>query len=804
MRIGDDELRELFQIESTERLDRMEANLLRLEEAGAEPSLLTELYRDAHSLKGAARLVEQTDMERLAHQLEDRFDQVKSGAMPVTPVLVTELEGWLDNLRKMAYRAVTGDAAIDFSPDDRPEGGAESRTVAPSDAAAAAPSAATRDDASDNRSAAASTEGEAADRAGQSQSPADKRPSMAEANPSTDPMTDGHRQAGQKALRRASGEPSALREPESSADARFETVRIATSRLDALLQETGELTVVQRRIEDRAQQFAHLISSLEEAVMGTSFHHDGIASSLLRGRFTQLIRDFSDLHKLLSTDTERLSHIAHHLHEEVRHMRLMPLSILFGQFPRLVRDLARDQGKEIRLEISGDDILVDKLILEQLKDPLVHLIRNAIDHGVERASRRRELGKPALATIRLAASRTETHVHIEVSDDGAGLDAAAIRRKAMTLSLRSRDELEAMTAQQIQALVFESGFSTRSVVSNISGRGIGLDVVKHTVEKLKGMVQIHSAPGEGSTFRLKLPLSLMTTAIVVVKAGRYYYGIPAEWVTNLIRISTSDIYKSGGAPAIRYEGQPISVAELWALLELDAPALRPAGEHRFCVVISTGEAADSLALIVDAFITEGQVIVKPFCPLLKRVRNVLGATTLGTGEVCMVLNPHDLIRTVRKGGGRKIPDPVPQVARKPRVLLADDSITTRVQLKRVVESGGYEVVACVNGAEAWKRLQLQDVQAVLSDVEMPEMDGFALTEKIRQSPSLKDLPVILITSLSCDAERQRGVDVGADAYIVKSSFDQAFLLETLRRLIQPRSGASNGGGHEKDPRGPCR
>ncbi|MZP28920.1 response regulator [Heliobacterium undosum] len=759
MRIGDDELRELFQIESTERLDRMEANLLRLEEAGAEPSLLTELYRDAHSLKGAARLVEQTDMERLAHQLEDCFDQVKSGEMPVTPVLVTELEVWLDSLRKMAYQAVTGDGALDVSPDDVISTNRESDTPA--------------------------------DRACQSQSHSYERPSimleaLAEANPSTDPLIEPHTPAGQKALRRAPVEPSPLREPESSADARFETVRIATARLDDLLQETGELTVVQRRIEDRAQQLEHLISSLEEVAIGTSFLHDGrggVASSLLRGRFTQLIRDFSDLHKLLSTDTERLSYIAHHLHEEVRDMRLMPLSILFGQFPRLVRDLARDQGKEIRLEISGDDILVDKLILEQLKDPLVHLIRNAIDHGVERASRRRELGKPDLATIRLAASQTETHVRIEVADDGAGLDAAAIRRKAMTLSLRSRDELEAMTAQQIQALVFESGFSTRSVVSNISGRGIGLDVVKHTVEKLKGMVQIHSAPGEGSTFRLKLPLSLMTTAIVVVKAGRYYYGIPAEWVTNLIRISTSDIYKSGGAPTIRYEGQPISVAELWALLELDAPTLKPTGEHRFCVVISTGETADSLALIVDAFITEGQVIVKPFCPLLKRVRNVLGATTLGTGEVCMVLNPHDLIRTVRKGGGRKIPDPVPQAARKPRVLLADDSITTRVQLKRIVESGGYEVVACVNGAEAWKRLQLRDVQAVLSDVEMPEMDGFALTEKIRHSPSLKDLPVILITSLSRDAERQRGVDVGADAYIVKSSFDQEFLMETLRRLI---------------------
>ncbi|MBM7867482.1 response regulator [Heliobacterium gestii] len=771
MRIGDDELRELFQIESTERLDRMEANLLRLEAAGADPSLLTELYRDAHSLKGAARLVEQREMEQLAHQMEDCFDQVKSGALPITPDLVTELEGSIDHLRQMAYRAVVGEAAPALSPDAPPSPSPTEQPDRAQDAPQDAPQDAGSDEPDKSPESAAAT-----GFSGTSQMP----PPLIETAISPEKQATGP----------ATAESAPSREPESSDIARFETVRIATSRLDDLLQETGELTVVQRRIDDRTHQIEQLISTLEEAVITSSSlqRSAGKASSalglsLFHGRFAQVIRDFSELHKLLLADSERLSFIANRLHDEVRDLRLMPLSILFGQFPRLVRDLARDQGKEIRLEISGDDILVDKLLLEQLKDPLVHLIRNAIDHGVERADRRREMGKPAQATIRLMASQTETHVCLEVADDGAGLDITAIRRKAMSQSLRSRDELEAMTPHQIEMLVFESGFTTRTAVSNISGRGIGLDVVKDRVEKLKGVVQIRTTPGQGCLFSLKLPRSLMTTAIIVVKAGGYLYGIPAEMVVNLIRVSTKDIYKSGGAPTIAYEGQPISVAELRSLLEVEGPAKPPGGDYRFCVVISTGETADRLALIVDDFIAEGQVIVKPFCSLLKRVRNVLGATTLATGEVCMVLNPHDLIRTVRKGGGRQLPDLIPQAAAKPRVLLADDSITTRVQLKRIVESVGYEAITCVNGAEAWQRLQQRDVQAVLSDVEMPEMDGFALTEKIRQAPALKDLPVILITSLSRDTERQRGVAVGADAYIVKSSFDQEFLLETLRRLM---------------------
>lgn len=734
--IKDNEIRNLFKVESDEHLQKIEALLLSLERDPADRTLLEQMFREAHSLKGAARMVGLAEIESLAHRFEDILGLAKRGEKAILSPVVDRLCEGLDAMRALARQAVTGEPAyVDFA-------GIQERLAG----ATATPLA-----------------GEAP-----------------------------------KAMGKGKPHPHQDEEPSSATVPGIETVRLDTRKLDPLLALAGELAVTRARIALRLPDVEEILNTWDEmekrellapCTASTGKENPMRAATVPPRRETGELRQAVGLLRRLRDamyeDNAKLEAISSGIEENIRAIRLLPLSTIFTQFPRMARDLAREQGKEIRFTVEGGESQADKRILEEMKDPLMHLIRNAIDHGIEPPDERARLGKPGPGLLRLGAYPSGSNIVIEVADDGRGLNVDLIRQSALKRGLRSEEELASMSAQQIQGLILESGLSTSTFITEISGRGIGLDVVRAGVDRLKGAVQLESAPGRGCCVRLRLPVTLATTRVLLARVGGRIFAFPVECVHTMTSVRPGTVFTAEGRSIIVFEGKPLSVAFLSDLLDMrredearadrDAPAA--------CIVLFAD--GERLGVLVDELLDEQEVILKAAGGLLKRVRNVDGMTILGTGAVCTVLNPYDLIRTVCSPARPAAPVPAPARApdEKHRILLVEDTILTRTLEQRILEAAGYEVVAAVDGLDALSKLGTRRFDAVVSDIIMPNLDGVAFTERIRQDKRYKDLPVILVTSLADDADKKRGLDAGANAYIPKPAFDQAFFLETLRRLV---------------------
>jgi two-component system chemotaxis sensor kinase CheA len=557
--------------------------------------------------------------------------------------------------------------------------------------------------------------------------------------------------------------------------------------------QAGELTVNKIRIAHRLGEVEAIANVWEERSRELTRHE---YNETYLEQFSSLI---NQLRRSLADDTARLEQISTNLEEEIRTLRLLPLATLFNLFPRLVRDLARQEDKQIELVISGGETKADKRILEEMRDPLMHMLRNAVDHGIESPQDRQRQGKPAKGTIHLRGYQTPTHVVIEVSDDGQGLDLEKIKQIALKRGICSEEELATMPANQIQALIFAPGFSTRTLVTEVSGRGVGLDVVQTHVDRLKGSIQVESFPGQGCTIRLQLSMTLATAHVLIVSVRGESYAIPVEAVETACLVQTESIFTIEGRNTILYDDQPVSVVHLAEILELPpetTPKSANSSATLACLILKAGlkvgshsvqeNANTRLGVFVDALVDEQDVVLKPQSQLLKRVRNISGATILGTGRVCMVLNPIDLFKSMRRfnrGQTTKVAFQTTEPTRKLSVLLVEDSIATRTQEKRILEAAGYEVVTAVDGLDGFNKLQSRLFDAVVSDVQMPHLSGLELTARIRQHREYNELPIILVTTLASDDDKRRGAEAGANAYITKSSFNQEVLLETLQRLI---------------------
>jgi two-component system chemotaxis sensor kinase CheA len=722
--IEDPELYRLFKAESTEHLARLDDGLLRLEKTPADPALLEEMFRESHSLKGASRMLGLTGIEGAAHGLEGILNAARKGEAPLTPEMIEHMNAALDDLRQRVQEALAG----------------EPQPPVPSVTRAEAPPA----------------------------------PAISE------PIATAPPPPGATAPPPASSAvPTAASEP-----FRIETVRVETRKLDDLLTQVGELSVIQGRAQHRLALMEELLEqwmALERGRRNASPAARHGTEGELAGRFGGLLKEARDA---LFDDSARLESTVNLLADQVRSVRLLPLSTVFTLFPRMVHDLAREQGKEAELTLEGGDITVDKRILEEMKDPLMHLIRNAIDHGIEPPAERERLGKERGGTVWLRAVRKNTNLRLEVQDDGRGLDPAVIRQEAKKRGLHDEATLAAMTPAQLQQLIFMAGFSTSTYITELSGRGVGLDVVRVNVERMKGTIRLEAIVGQGMTVQLRLPLSLATTRLLLATAGSRLYGLPVEFVHTSRRVREEEVFTLEGRLAVLLDGQPIIAAHLADLLEL------PAGERvatppdtLACIVLQMGD--DQLGLLVDDLLAEEEVVPKPLGAPLKRVRNVAALAVLGNGEICAVLNPADLLRSAHKAGAeiRSAELEMRSEAAKAAVLLVEDSALIRAMEKRILEDGGYEVVTAVDGVDALNALGRRPFAAVVSDIVMPNMDGLALTVHIRAESRYKELPVILVTTLASDEDKRRGLDAGANAYIPKLSFDQRVLLDTLKRLI---------------------
>jgi len=757
--IEDKELAQLFKAESAEHLARLDDGLLRLEKTPADQPLLEEVFRESHSLKGAARMLGLTKIETTAHGLETILNTARKGEAPLTPEAIERMTAVLGDLCRLVQEALTPNA-------EQPN--------------------------------------------------ADFGLQIAELKTSAPPQ-------------------SAIPNLQSTEPFRIETVRVETRKLDDLLTMVGELSVIEGRAQHRLslmdallEQWAALEHSrrkLQAMLRGTEI---GVKTSEALHAEDEMLAQLGDCLKqardAFYDDSTRLETTVNTLEERVHAARLLPLSTVFALFPRMVHDLAKAQGKEVELAIEGGEIGVDKRILEEMKDPLMHLLRNAIDHGIETPDGRERQGKPRGGVVRLRALRENSTVLLEVRDDGRGLDQEAIKRVALKRGLHDEAALAAMTPAQVQQLIFLPGFSTSTFVTELSGRGVGLDVVRVNVERLKGDIRMESAPQQGTVVQVHLPLSLATTRLLLAGVGDRLFGLPIEFVHTSRRLREEDIFTLEGRPAISLDGQPVIAPRLADLLGLaeayplpnplpragegttaPSPSGRGLGRGTVCIVLQVGD--ERLGLRVDELLDEEEVVAKPLGAPLTRVRNVAGLTMLGSGEICAVLNPADLVRTAKKTSaaaegslrssgeptgvplagefGMRSADSIPQSAiRTPHsILLVEDSALVRAMEKRILEDAGYEVVAAVDGVDGLSALGRRSFAAVVSDIVMPNMDGLTLTARIRQEPRYKDLPVILVTTLSSDEDKRRGLEAGANAYIPKPSFDQRVLLETLQRLI---------------------
>lgn len=778
--IEDEEMRSLYSASSSEHLETLEAGLIHLEKQPQDGARLKELLRAAHSLKGDSRMLGVREAEQLVHHIEEILIAVQNGDRSLSTDLCDRLYQGLDAVRAIAREAVTGEpAGVSVFHITAQLMGAENEldtgsmgtgaiAIAPVSEAAELP----------DTSALALREASLPDTP------------IAPPEPATSPSADA---------------PGMGEVAGRVADYHIDTLRVEAPKLDALMTQAGELAVAKLRIARRTVDLGEVMDIWEEWARET--YENRLEFDRLERRLDaselRILRRFYHLNEqhlerlgevvnrlqaTASEDVAQLDKISNDLGEGIRNLRLLPLSSLFNLFPRMVRDLAKHQGKEINLAIEGGDTLADKRILEEMKDPLSHILRNAIDHGIETPNERLAAGKPRTASIRLRGRRSENRIAIEITDDGRGLNLKKIEQTALRRGLHTKEELAAMTPSQIQSLIFAPGFSTRTAVTEISGRGVGLDVVRENVERLKGTIQVESEPGRGCTFRLALDTSLATTFALIVSANGTSYALPVDNVESMFLVPRENIFSLEGTRTIAWKGQPISVAWLADLLELSPPekplldAEKATAEGIPCVLLDV--ASERLGLLVDDLVDRQDIVLKPQSKLLKRIRNIAGATILGNGEVCMVLSAHDLLKTARGGTGVAIAEVEGETAKtKPKVLLVEDSIPIRTQIKRILDSNGYEVTPAVDGLDGFNKLKAGNFDAVVSDVEMPNLDGLGLTRQIRQQSEYEDLPVILVTTLAKEEDKRRGAEAGANAYITKGEFDQSLLLETLRRLI---------------------
>ena len=737
-------LRATFKVEAAEHLQAIATGLLELEKTPApevQRSLVETVFRAAHSLKGAARAVDFIEIESFCQSLEDAFAAWKR-AVP-SPA---EFDA--------AHRTVDAIANVMSAP-EAPRGGHA---------------------------------------------------------PGVKPLFDQAARHPEGAVPApASVVPPALI-AEQKAFPAGETVRITVAKLDARLVEaeemlTAKLTTGQRAedlrelahrfaawrnewtaVEPEVRAFRQVIDRPDTTPVGHPLS-PGLARLLEfldwnRDHLKSLESKVASLTRTAEQDHRDIGKLVDDLLADSKKLLLLPFGTLAASFPKLVRDLCRDQGKEADLVIRGEEVEIDKRILEEMKDPLIHLLRNCVDHGVETPELRVRMGKSSRATITLAVSPVNgSKVEILVADDGGGIDAEKVKASAIKHGFLPANDTSRVSDTEVQTLIFQPEVSTSPIITRVSGRGLGLAIVRERAEKLGGSVSVESQPQQGTGFRILLPSMLSTFRGILIEVEGRRFVLPTFHVERVARVTVADVQTVEGRETVALSGRVIALVRLADVLELPRAESKAEPSAAISVLI-LGLGDQRIAFAVDAVLDEQEVLVKPLRRPLSRVRNIAGATVLGSGHVAPILNVSDLLKSARKTGSaaaRVGPKAKPADAKA--VLVAEDSITSRMLIKSILESAGYNVKTAVDGMEAFTLLRAEKFALLVSDVEMPRLNGFDLTARIRADKKLTDLPVVLVTALETRENRERGIDVGANAYIIKSSFDQSDLLDAVRRLV---------------------
>ena len=711
-----------FLAELDEQVRTMNADLLALEAEPADVERLKSVFRVAHTLKGAARAAAVAPVEQACHALETMLAEARDGRLTLGPEEFALLFSAADALGNAGKQLKVGGDLAGF------------------------PLAALRDRL--------------------------KR-----------------RDPGKKEIATPS---AAVPSPPSPGERGDGQVRVEAQKLDDLLAASGQLVVVGSRVASRPAelQALHEVAARSVTEWGRTgrrlrleFERSGAPPSLIQAvtgideSLHHLLQDTGRLAVAAENDARELTQTTDEVADRVRRLRMRPFAEACEALPRVVRDLATTAEKEIGLEIVGGEAKVDRAVLDGLREALLQLVRNAVDHGIEPPAERERAGKPRKGAVGVTAALRGDRLTVTLSDDGAGLDVPAVRAQLERRGLPvPRDERELVRT------LFEGGLSTRSEATTISGRGVGLDVVRAAVERIRGSVEVTWVRGRGTTFTLECPPTLATIRALLATVGPHLIAVPTTNVERLLRLRPEEIKHAEGRDVIATPEAPVPLVALARLL----PPLveRPAAGPLAVVLLRAGERR--LAVVVDELLAEQEIVLRPLDRGRQPLPHVGGAAILGTGRVALVLNPVAIVAAglgLGAGPGLAVAEAKPTGPGKRHILVVDDSITTRTLEQSILEAAGYDVRTAVDGADGWKVLQEHGCDLVVADIEMPRMDGFALCEAIRGSKRFKALPVVLVTALETPEHRARGLEVAADAYIGKSSFDQQNLLDTISQLL---------------------
>jgi two-component system chemotaxis sensor kinase CheA/two-component system sensor histidine kinase and response regulator WspE len=561
------------------------------------------------------------------------------------------------------------------------------------------------------------------------------------------------------------------------------SIRVDVDRLDEIAAIAGDVLVEGARANRRARDLDGLFQrwnrvSDRVVALAERLRHEGFGD-----RTVEQLE--GDVH-LLRSDTFRFSRLHSEavqgaraqftlLAERVGSARLIPLSGVLAGFPRAARDMAREQGKELDCQVSGGENGVDKAILLSLNDPLVHLVRNSIDHGVESPAERSAAGKPPVARLSITARSDGDLLALVVEDDGRGISPQKIRAAALARGIIGEQQAAGLSSRAALDLIFMAGFSTREQAGETSGRGVGLDVVRRKVTALGGSVTVESEPGQWTRFTLRLPQSLSLMKVLLVRIDDDVYGLPAVDVDSVDRLDAKDVAEVAGIRAVRYRNKLLPLVALGPLLSLNGGPRHP--RPTVAYVLHGGEGA---AVVVDGLFGEREVAVKAPGAFLKGMRFVTGAAALEDGRVALLLSTPDLISAARRLASPALSRG--RDRRRLRILLVDDSAIAREAEAALLRSLGHEVDEAVDGEDGWQRLQGGSYQILITDVQMPVLDGIDLTRRVKATPRFLKMPILILSSLSAPEERRRGVDAGADAYMVKGELDADTLAGALERL----------------------
>ena len=583
--------------------------------------------------------------------------------------------------------------------------------------------------------------------------------------------------------------PSVCALPQSDALGGDETIRVKVDKLDALMAQLSELLVTKIRAEQRLAQLREIEESMAlwqkdwltvRSAYSRLVRHNGEGQLAQLGKDMTRLVDYmgdsqdqlremntrvSNLSCQYANDTMHMSLVIDELEEEIKRVRMLPLRTITGPFRRMVRDLAKDAGREAILHIEGDETELDKRVLEQIKDPLIHLLRNAVDHGIEPPEVRMLADKPRAGHIYMKAEQQGKDIVLSVRDDGRGLDLEAIRE---TVAERDPEMARVMNEAELKEAIFRVGISTSPIVTDISGRGLGLDIVRRSVEALHGRIDIDTAPEGGSTFEMTLPLTLSSSRGLLVTVSDEQFAIPLTNIERIQAVQSSKITSLGGHDAIHYNDRTIPLVRLGDVLTLPPSSNgKSATASHPTVILASAERR--IAFLVDSLDGEQEIVVQGLGKQLARVKGIAGATVMGDGEIVLILNVADIIKTALRDGRRAVAEPraaiqsqreqaAQKAAGKQRdILIVDDSITTRTLERNILEAAGYHVRVAIDGQEAWDRLATGDLpELVISDVSMPRLDGIGLTKRIKNDPRTSQLPIILVTSLDSPEDKARG------------------------------------------------